>query len=198
MPSPSPTPEPAAADRSAIRAVIAAIEPFDEVEATHRIEALAWVDGGAPLHRLAKPATPPEHLVSYSLLLDVERQMALLVDHRLAGLWLPTGGHVEPGEEPVDTARRELEEELGVRPPFHPVSGSRPFFITRTRTRGQGEHTDVSLWYLFAGSSDEAITADPDEFIDAAWWPLANVVHGPSTRFDPHLPRLVSKLGLRS
>ncbi|MEE3919135.1 NUDIX domain-containing protein [Micromonospora sp. BRA006-A] len=29
-------------------------------------------------------------------------------------MWLPSGGHVEPGEHPADTVRRELREELGV------------------------------------------------------------------------------------
>ncbi|MEV4702232.1 NUDIX domain-containing protein [Actinoplanes sp. NPDC049316] len=38
----------------------------------------------------------------------------LLVDHRNARLWLPPGGHVEPGEAPAVTAGRELAEELGV------------------------------------------------------------------------------------
>jgi 8-oxo-dGTP pyrophosphatase MutT (NUDIX family) len=38
----------------------------------------------------------------------------LLVDHKNARLWLPTGGHVEEGEDPRATVVRELKEELGL------------------------------------------------------------------------------------
>lgn len=44
--------------------------------------------------------TPPEpRLVSYFLLTGLQHDFVLLVDHRKAGLWLPTGGRVEPRED---------------------------------------------------------------------------------------------------
>ena len=39
---------------------------------------------------------------------------ALLHRHRKLGMWLPCGGHIEPGELPDDAARREVLEESGV------------------------------------------------------------------------------------
>ncbi|MGV9748387.1 NUDIX domain-containing protein [Rhodococcus zopfii] len=47
------------------------------------------------------------------------------MDHIGAGLWLPTGGHVEPGEHPLDTAIRETREELGIDADFG-LTGYRP------------------------------------------------------------------------
>jgi 8-oxo-dGTP diphosphatase len=38
----------------------------------------------------------------------------LLVRHRRLGTWLPVGGEVEPGETPLEAARRELSEETGL------------------------------------------------------------------------------------
>jgi 8-oxo-dGTP pyrophosphatase MutT (NUDIX family) len=35
--------------------------------------------------------------------------------HARLGLWLPAGGHLEPGELPDEAARREVEEETGLR-----------------------------------------------------------------------------------
>lgn len=99
--------------RAAIRAETAAIAPWDALEAEHRQAALAWMDAGAELWRREKPATPPEHLCTYFALVDDAG--LLLVDHKKAGLWLPTGGHVDPGEHPRDTVARELFEELGQR-----------------------------------------------------------------------------------
>ena len=39
-------------------------------------------------------ATPPKHLVSSFALVDHDH--IILVDHKYAERWLPTGGHVEP------------------------------------------------------------------------------------------------------
>jgi 8-oxo-dGTP pyrophosphatase MutT (NUDIX family) len=34
--------------------------------------------------------------------------------HRKLGAWLPAGGHVEPGEDPVQATLREVREEFGL------------------------------------------------------------------------------------
>ena len=91
--------------REAIQREVTAIEPLDDVEAEHRADVLAWLASGAPLCRVRKPAMPRKHLVSYFAVMDGDS--ILLVDHRDAGLWLPSGGHVEPEEHPRDTVRRE-------------------------------------------------------------------------------------------
>jgi 8-oxo-dGTP diphosphatase len=68
--------------RSHIRAEIAAIEPLDALERQQIDDALAWIDSGAELCRLIKPATPPKHLVSYTVV--VSDTQILLGDHRNA------------------------------------------------------------------------------------------------------------------
>ena len=111
--------------------LVASICPLDKLEREHQEDVLQWIDSGVELCRLEKPAVPPKHLVSYFILLDIENQKLLLVDHKKALLWLPAGGHVEPGEHPTDTAHRELEEELGV---SLPLLQPDPLFLTVTET----------------------------------------------------------------
>lgn len=173
--------------REAIRAELSAVVPFDDVERAHLQDALAWLDSGAELCRTAKPATPPKHLVSYFAVIDA--QHILLVDHRDAGLWLPSGGHVEPGEHPRATVERELREELGFAAE-HAIDA--PLMVTCSTTVGvSAGHTDVSLWYVVRRDRDRALDVDQGEFRAARWFPFADV---PLERSDPNLGRFLAKL----
>ncbi len=44
----------------------------------------------------------------------VKEQSVLLVKHRKLGLWLPIGGHIDEGEDPIQALEREIAEESGV------------------------------------------------------------------------------------
>jgi GH15 family glucan-1,4-alpha-glucosidase len=67
--------------RSAIREEVESIQPFDEIERAHRADALAWIDSGAELCRIQKPATPPKHLVSYFAVVDQDEKMLTYANH---------------------------------------------------------------------------------------------------------------------
>jgi 8-oxo-dGTP diphosphatase len=174
--------------RRQIRAEFSSIQPLDALEQAHIAEAIEWLDSGAELCRLAKPATPPQHLVSYFVVVDDGH--VLLVDHRNAQLWLPPGGHVEPGEHPRTTVLRELEEELGFSA-SHAVQA--PVLLTATTTVGlTAGHTDVSLWYVVRASRAQKIDFDEKEFNAVRWFPFTEV---PLERSDPHMDRFLRKLG---
>ena len=132
------------------------LQPFDDVEARHRRQSLAWLRHTDDVFRRVRPRTPSPHLVAYFLPHDDLDGSVLLIDHIKAGLWLPPGGHVEPGEHPAETVRREMTEELGVPAVFLPQLGERPLFLTVTDTVGMLEqrHTDVSLWFVLASHRD--------------------------------------------
>ena len=173
--------------RSAIRSEVAAIRPLDALEASHQSDALQWIDSGAELCRLSKPATPPKHLVSYFAV--VADDHILLVDHRAAQLWLPTGGHVEPGEHPREAVLRELREELGIEPQGEI---GEPLMITCTTTVGlTAGHTDVSLWYVVKASREQQLRCDEEEFAEVRWFHRNEV---PLSRSDPHMKRFLCKL----
>ena len=178
--------------RDKIIKIVAAIKPLDDLEREHRDATIEWIRSGAPIFRTMKPDIPPKHLVSYFALVDVQRGKMLLVDHKLAGLWLPSGGHVEVGEDPHATVVREIAEELKLAADFIQPN---PLFITVTRTLGRGAHTDVSLWYLLRGDSSRAIEFDRGEFHSVRWFGFDEI---PFERSDPHMRRFVKKLRARS
>ena len=175
--------------RDKIAEIVAAIEPLDELEREHRDSTIEWIRSGAPIFRTMKPDVPPKHLVSYFALFDEHRGKLLLVDHKLAGQWLPSGGHVEPNEDPRETVVREMAEELDLAAEF--VSPD-PLFITVTRTVGNdGGHTDASLWYLLRGDSSRAIEFDRGEFHGVRWFGFDEI---PFERSDPQMHRFVAKM----
>jgi 8-oxo-dGTP pyrophosphatase MutT (NUDIX family) len=175
--------------RQKICSEIESIVPLDALEAAHRADALAWVASGAELCRSVKPATPAKHLVSYFAV--IHAQSILLVDHKNAQLWLPSGGHVESGEYPRETVTRELFEELGFEAP-HPIDP--PVMITSSETVGlTSGHTDVSLWYLVHVDRDQTIKYDETEFNGVGWFDFSEI---PYERSDPHMRRFIAKLKL--
>lgn len=180
--------------RARLVELVGTIEPWDSIERAHLTATVQWITSGAPLHRMRKPDVPAMHLVSYFVVLDATSGRLLLVAHRKAGLWLPPGGHVEPGEDPWSAVVRECREELRVPATASPITGELPFFLTVTETRGSGVHTDVSLWYLLTTDADSVTSYDEEEF-DAIRWPTAEeVLEESSEGLDPHMHRFTHKL----
>jgi 8-oxo-dGTP pyrophosphatase MutT (NUDIX family) len=180
--------------RTRLARVIDEIQPWDEKERAHLEAAVEWLASGAPLYRTQMPDVPPLHLVSYFVVLDEARHELLLVAHRKAGLWLPPGGHVEPGEDPWATVVRECHEELRIPATASTVVGERPFFLTVTRTRGEGAHTDVSLWYVVEAAADSITSYDEREFSAVRWLTPQQVLGEPLSDLDPHMHRFTQKL----
>ena len=168
-----------------------AISPADAMERAHWDDAVAWVESDAPLFRVAKPATPPKHLIAYFAV--VSEDNILLVDHKNAQLWLPSGGHVELDEHPRATVVRELYEELGFQIAFEDVQP--PLMVTCTETVGlTAGHIDVSLWYVVNSNMEVPIHFDATEFHSVRWFRFQDV---PLERSDPHIGRFMKKLGAR-
>jgi 8-oxo-dGTP diphosphatase len=180
------------APRSVVRDLVAGVCPHDFREERDQKWILDWIDSGAELFRLAKPATPPQHLAVYAALLDDESGSLLYVHHAKARAFLMPGGHVDDGEDPRRTVIRELDEELRYVPPFHRAFGQDPYFVSVCQTRGQDSHTDVTLWFAFAASRTAPITPDPAEFSQVRWFPLDEPTD--DQRFGPDVSRAVAKL----
>ena len=175
--------------RSQIHQIVSSMSPLDELEQDHICFVLDWIESGSEIFRIEKPATPDIHLVAYFVIASTEMDQVLLVDHKKAELWLPPGGHVDPGEDPKETVRREAKEELGIEVEF---LSDEPIFLTVTKTVGNiPKHTDVSLWYLLKGDPNQPMDYDLSEFHQIRWFGIDEIPFGKS---DPHMKRFIDKM----
>jgi 8-oxo-dGTP pyrophosphatase MutT (NUDIX family) len=129
------------------------------------------------------------------------RGRVLLIRHARLGAWLPVGGEIEPGETPLEAARRELFEETGLAGTFArendsalpSVDGAPPGLL------GYEEHhagsKGVHLNFAFVADVESDRVVSNGEFTEHRW--IAEV--GELEALDaPRNVRELAALALRS
>jgi lipoyl(octanoyl) transferase len=86
-----------------------------------RVEALVAGHLAEALGREAAPAEPELRTVSVVPVAADGRVLLLQRSPERGGFWQPVTGRIEPGEEPIAAARRELREETGADVPVEPL-----------------------------------------------------------------------------
>jgi 8-oxo-dGTP pyrophosphatase MutT (NUDIX family) len=142
-------------------ASLEARRPGDEREVEARRRVLAFL-GTAP--RPFDQGAGPEH-VTASAVVAGPRGTVLHV-HKLLGIWLQPGGHVEAGEAPWEAARREAQEETGLT--LAPPPGGPRLLHVDVHSGARG-HVHLDLRYLLLGP--DADPAPPaGESPDVRWF----------------------------
>ena len=107
------------------------------------------------------------------------------------GTWSFPGGHVDFGEEPEDTARREVMEETGLTVGKVTVYGTCPYVNSHFRETGKQY---ITLYFVAEYVGGEPRVTEPDKCVRWGWF---NPRALPSPLFEPiEQNRLRLDLGL--
>ncbi len=146
------------------RQVLAAVRARIPIDAREQLcieRFLAEIDGlDEPFSEHAQPM----HVTGSALV--VGPRGLVLHRHRVLGVWLQPGGHIDPGETPWEAALRETVEETGLAV-SHP--GGVPQLAHVDVHPGPRGHTHLDLRYLLDGGEADP-TPPPEESQDVAWF----------------------------
>ena len=122
------------------------------------------------------------HFTSSGVVLHAGR--VLLIQHAKLGWWLPPGGHLEPGEDPVQAVLREVREEVGLecvvvaqeRFTHHHIEVVPPPFtiLVESSPEGDGQHEHIDFIYALRPVTIEVRTRT-DEISSWRWVPVDEV-----------------------
>src|SRR3989344_849405 len=108
------------------------------------------------------------HFCCFTLPIDRSTQSIFLVHHIKARDWVPPGGHIDAGEIPIQTVRREFAEELDYKITREPIM---LFYLSiKDIDNSNGLcRTHYDLWYTVE-TGKKQFKIDKEEFHDADWF----------------------------
>lgn len=121
----------------------------------------------AELGRLTRPfdrEADPVHFTASAIVIGPRG--VLLHLHKRIRRWLQPGGHIDPGETPIEAALREAGEETGL--PVALAGGRRELFHLDVHTAYAG-HIHLDLRYLLEAPDRDPAPAE-GESQDVAWF----------------------------
>lgn len=121
----------------------------------------------------------------------VHERQVLLRKHEKYGIWLSVGGHVDPGEDPVQAAVREVVEEVGLAVRLidvgygvaaAPDSGyvDLPYPLAMNRHHVTETHDHVTFSYVgIADSAELTLPPGPEGQAEVRWFSVEDLSRTP-------------------
>jgi 8-oxo-dGTP pyrophosphatase MutT (NUDIX family) len=135
-----------------------------------------------------------KHFTTTAVLVsDGSPKKILLGLHKKLGVWLPPGGHIDPGETPIDSVIRETMEEAGIDIAEYFVVTSLDervnslpiptYFFEETIPEHNGvpEHKHLDFVYVLSGVPESAFVQNTAEMTDMRWFSADELLGKDST-----------------
>ncbi len=137
--------------------------------------------------QLTRDENTNTHFCVYFAAYDAESKQVFIGHHKKSGLWLFNGGHIEKGETPEETLKREIGEEWGLEVALQSIGEPKLLTITHIEnpTIECKEHYDI--WYFVRVSKQNFNPKKENldsEFYTTDWKDIEqarNIVSDPST-----------------
>lgn len=123
------------------------------------------------------------HVTASSWIISHDQRHVLLIEHAKYNIMIPPGGHVDPGETPIQAAIRETEEEVGLN---FLVSLSSSFFhadvhqVPESPGRGEPAHWHVSVYYPFWNKHNSIVMLNEAECLSHKWVSISELLECPA------------------
>jgi len=123
------------------------------------------------------------HIVGSGVIVDPEKQETLLIYHNTFKQYQQPGGHIDPGETPLQWTLRECIEETGIQTlhylPVHTNNHNIPLdiecdMIPVNKKKNEGEHWHFNFIYLF-DTHEKTPIIDDDGVSDAKRFSLDQI-----------------------
>ncbi len=127
---------------------------------------------------------PQGHVTASGIILSLDKQKALMLYHKILGIWVVPGGHFDLIDvTPDNTALRETSEETGysslVLDPWH-VKHNIPLDIDThpipaNSKKNEGEHVHFDFRYVIKYDQNEEVNIDLEESSAFKWIDLSKI-----------------------
>jgi 8-oxo-dGTP pyrophosphatase MutT (NUDIX family) len=128
--------------------------------------------------QLTRDENPASHFSTFFVAIDISQKQVFIGHHKKADLWIFNGGHIDLGELPHATIRREMLEEWGIDPV--PNIDLTPQLLTITQINKNNIRkcrTHFDIWYFIPVNKN---TFHPDqkllstEFFQTKWMSITD------------------------
>jgi len=107
----------------------------------------------------------------------------LLINHRKLGVWLQPGGHIDPDEDPEESALREVYEETGLKVRLlgkrlpGPNDFIQPLAIQKDYIGGGHDHLHIDIVYAAVPDGNNKLIHNKREASNLRWFSLEEILN---------------------